>query len=79
MIAADAPVGLRMAATIVVTCAVYMGISVLLFFGVIALAHLKGSIFYDLNWRTLGLHFALIWLASFTAAWCIVISPLAAS
>jgi hypothetical protein len=63
----------------IVTCAVYMGISILLFFGVIALAHLKGSIGYDLSWRTFGLLFALIWLASFRVAWRIVISSLAAS
>jgi hypothetical protein len=49
----------------IVTGAVYMGISIFLFFGIIALAHLKGSIFYDLNWRGFRLLFALIcWFVS---------------
>jgi hypothetical protein len=56
-----------------VTCAIYMGISLLLFFGEAALAHLKGGIGYDLNWRAFGLLFGLIWLASFAVAWHIVI------
>ena len=62
----------------IVTCAIYMGITLLLFFCVLALVHLKGGVFYGLNWRAFGLLFGLIWLASFTVAWRIVISRFAA-
>jgi len=62
----------------IVTCAIYMGITLLLFFGILALVHLKGGVFYSLNWRTFGLLFGLIWLASFTVARRIVISRFAA-
>jgi hypothetical protein len=62
----------------IVTCAIYMGITLLLFFGVLALVHLKGGVFYGLNWRTFGPLFGLIWLASFTVAWRFVISRFAA-
>jgi len=55
-----------------------MGITLLLFFGVLALVHLKGGVMYGLNWRMFGLLFGLIWLASFTVAWRIVISRFAA-
>ena len=55
-----------------------MGMTLLLFFGVLALVHFKGGVFYGLNWRTFGLLFGLIWLASFTIAWRIVISRFAA-
>lgn len=61
----------------IVTCAIYMGIALLLFFAELALVHLKGGFFYYLNWRTFGLLFGLIWLASFTVAWRIVISRFA--
>ena len=61
-----------------VTCAVYMGITVVLFACEIALVHLKGQVFYTLDWRAFGLLFGLIWLVSFTAAWRIVISHIAA-
>jgi len=62
----------------IVTCTIYMGISLLLFFGVLVLVHLKGSVGYNLNWLAFGLLFGLIWLASFTVAWRIVISRFAA-
>ena len=61
-----------------VTCAIYMGITLLLCFCELALVHLKGSVFYALNWRAFGLLFGSIWLASFTVAWRIVISRFAA-
>ncbi len=61
-----------------VTCAVYMGITVVLFACEIALVHLQGEIFYSLNWRAFGLLFGLLWLVSFSVAWRIVISHIAA-
>ena len=54
------------------TCAVYMGITLLLFAGLLATAHLKGSIGYMLNWLSMGFLFGLIWLLSFSVAWRIV-------
>ena len=60
-----------------VTCAVYMAISCLLFLGVIAVAHLKGSVWYALSWRAFGLLFAMVWVVSFSVAWRVVASHFA--
>jgi hypothetical protein len=55
-----------------VTCAFYMGITLLLLVGLLAIIHLKGMVGYTLNWRSFGVLFGLIWLVSFSAAWRIV-------
>jgi hypothetical protein len=49
-----------------------MGMTLLLFIGLMVIAHLKGMAGYAVNWRTLGVLFSLIWLVSFSAAWRIV-------
>ncbi len=55
-----------------VTCTFYMGITLLLLVGLLAIVHLKGMVGYTLNWRSFGVLFDLIWLVSFSAAWRIV-------
>ncbi len=55
-----------------VTCAFYMGITLLLFAGLMVLVHRIGIVGYSLNWRSLGMLFGLIWLVSFSAAWRII-------
>jgi hypothetical protein len=55
-----------------VTCAFYMGITLLLLVGLLAIVHLKGMVGYTLNWRSFGVLFGLIWLVSFSAAWRVV-------
>jgi hypothetical protein len=55
-----------------VTCAFYMGTTLLLLVGLLAIIHLKGMVGYTLNWRSFGVLFGLIWLVSFSAAWRIV-------
>jgi hypothetical protein len=62
----------------IVTCVVYMAITCVLFLATIALAHLKGSVGYDLNWRAFGLLFAFVWIVSFSVVWRIVFSRFAA-
>ncbi len=56
----------------IVTCAFYMGITLLLLVGLFAIVHLKGMVGYSLNWRSFGVLFGMIWLVSFSAAWRIV-------
>ena len=56
----------------IVTCAFYMGITLLLLVGLFAIVHLKGMVGYTLNWRSFGVLFGMIWLVSFSAAWRIV-------
>jgi hypothetical protein len=56
----------------IVTCAFYMGITLLLLVGLFAIVHLKGIVGYTLNWRSFGVLFGMIWLVSFSAAWRIV-------
>jgi hypothetical protein len=56
----------------IVTCAFYLGITLLLVLGMAMLVHLRGSVWYLFNWRSVGLLFGLIWLLSFGAAWHIV-------
>jgi hypothetical protein len=55
-----------------VTCAFYLGITLLLLVGLLAIVHLKGMVGYTLNWRSFGVLFGLIWLVSFSAAWRVV-------
>ena len=55
-----------------VTCAFYMGITLLLLVGLLAIVHLKGMVGYTLNWRSFGVLFGLIWLVSLSAAWRVV-------
>ena len=55
-----------------VTCAFYIGITLLLLVGLLAIVHLKGMVGYTLNWRSFGVLFGLIWLVSFSAAWRVV-------
>ena len=55
-----------------VTCAFYIGITLLLLVGLLAIVHLKGMVGYTLDWRSFGVLFGLIWLVSFSAAWRVV-------
>jgi len=59
----------------IVTCAFYMGITLLLFAGLMVLVHSKGMVGYALNWRSWGMFFGVVWLVSFNAAWRIVYHP----
>jgi hypothetical protein len=56
-----------------VTCAIYMGITLLLLLAEIMVAHWKGAIGYDLNFRAWAIVFGLMWFISFSIAWRIVI------
>ena len=53
----------------VLTCAFYLGISVLMEAAVFGLAIWKGSVAFFLTRWGLGAVFAAVWLASFSLAW----------
>ena len=61
----------------IVTCAFYLGITLLLVLAMAAVAHLKGDVWYLFNWRSIGFLFGLVWLFSFAAAWRIVFNQFA--
>jgi hypothetical protein len=57
-----------------VTCAISIGITVLLFLVVIALVHWQGIVGLSHNFRAWAILFSVVWFASFTLAWRIVVS-----
>ena len=61
-----------------VTCAFYVGISILLEALLLGLTFWKGGIVYSLNFKAWALIFCVIWLASFTLAWRVTIIPVLA-
>jgi hypothetical protein len=62
-----------------VTCAFYVGISVLLEVVLLALTLWKGGVFYSINFKAWALIFGLLWLVSFALAWRIMMVPFLAS
>ena len=63
------------AKTALVTCAFYVGISILLEALLLGFTYWKGGIMYSLNFKAWALIFGLIWLASFALAWRVTIIP----
>jgi hypothetical protein len=57
----------------ILTCAVYIGITVLLLLGGLVVVYWKGMIGYTYNFRAWAILFGLMWFISFTIAWRIVI------
>jgi hypothetical protein len=55
------------------TCAIYIGITVLLLLGGLVVVYWKGMIAYNYNFRTWAMLFGLTWFVSFFVAWRIVI------
>jgi hypothetical protein len=55
-----------------VTCVVYLGISLMLFLGGLALVYWKGIVGYSHSFLAWAVLFGLVWLVSFFAAWSIV-------
>ena len=55
------------------TCAIYIGITLLLLLAGLMVVHLKGSIAYNFNFRAWAIVFGLMWFVSFIFAWRIVI------
>jgi hypothetical protein len=63
------------AKTALVTCAFYMGMSVVLEVLLLGFMFWKGGIMYSLNFKAWALIFGVIWLASFALAWRVTIVP----
>jgi hypothetical protein len=57
----------------ILTCAFYIGITVLLLLGGLVVVHWKGMIAYNYNFRAWAILFGLMWFVSFIGAWRIVI------
>jgi hypothetical protein len=57
------------------TCAVYMGITVLLLLGGLVVVYWKGMLGYNYDFRFWAILFGLMWFVSFIVAWRIVILP----
>jgi hypothetical protein len=57
----------------VATCAIYIGITLLLLLGVLVVVHWKGMIGFSYNFRAWAILFGLMWFVSFIIAWRIVI------
>ena len=62
-----------------VTCAFYVGLSVLLEAALLGLTLWKGGVFYSVNFKAWALIFGLMWLVSFAVAWRIMMVPFLAS
>jgi hypothetical protein len=58
-----------------VTCAFYIGVSVLLEVGLLVAAKTRGGILYTLNPMAWGLVFGVAWLISFVLAWRVFMTP----
>jgi len=56
-----------------VTCAIYIGITLLLLLAGLVVVHWKGMIAYNFNFRAWAIVFGLMWFVSFIIAWRIVI------
>ena len=63
------------AKTALVTCAFYVGMSILLEVLLLGLTFWKGGIRYSLNFKVWVLMFGVIWLASFALAWRLTVVP----
>jgi hypothetical protein len=57
----------------ILTCAFYIGITVLLLLGGLVVVHWKGMIAYNYHFRAWAILFELMWFVSFIVAWRIVI------
>jgi hypothetical protein len=57
----------------IVTCAIYMGITLLLLVGGLVIAPWKGVVGYNYNFRAWALLFGLTWVVSFIISWRLVI------
>jgi hypothetical protein len=57
----------------IVTCAIYMGITLLLLVGGLVIVHWKGMVGYNYNFRAWAILFGLMWFVSFIIAWRIAI------
>ena len=57
----------------IVTCAIYIGITLLLLLAVLVVVHWKGMIGFSFNFRAWAIVFGLMWFVSFIIAWRIVI------
>jgi len=57
----------------IVTCAIYLGITLLLFLGVLVVLYWKGMVGYSYNFRPWAILFGLMWFVSFIIAWRVVI------
>jgi hypothetical protein len=64
-----------LAKTALVTCAFYVGITILLEALLLGVVHWTGGVFYSINFKAWALIFGLIWLASFALAWRFTIVP----
>jgi hypothetical protein len=58
-----------------VTCAFYVGISILLEALLLGVMFWKDGIMYTINFKAWAVIFGLIWLASFAMAWRVTIVP----
>ena len=58
-----------------VTCAFYVGISLLLEAVLLGVTFWKGGVMYSVNFKAWALIFGVIWLASFALAWRVTIVP----
>jgi hypothetical protein len=63
------------AKTALVTCAIYVGIAILLEALLLGVTHWKGGVVFSINFKARALIFGLIWLASFALAWRFTIVP----
>jgi hypothetical protein len=63
------------AKTALVTCAFYVGMSILLEALLLGFMFWRGGIMYSLNFKAWALTFGAIWLASFALAWRVTIVP----
>ena len=57
----------------IVTCAIYMGITLLLLVGGLVIAPWKGVVGYTYNFRAWAILFGLMWFVSFIISWRLVI------
>ena len=57
----------------IVTCAIYLGITLLLLLGGLVVVYWKGSVGYNYNFRPWAILFGLMWFISFIIAWRVVI------
>ena len=55
------------------TCAIYIGITLLILLAGIVVVHWGGIVGYTYSFRAWAVLFGLMWFASFTLAWRIVI------
>ena len=61
-----------------VTCAVYIGLTLLLLVAGLVIVYWKGILGYDYSFRAWAVLFGIIWFVSFVISWRIVIQPMLA-